>query len=163
VYRFPDATRADASSVEVAGVFAFPKRDMVPLAFGTAASSTLAEAVARAWQECVQRLAFLWGEAIPTDVPQFEPTPSYHQDLYLCPRMHGRLRAWLEGGHQKDVSCEASAPPGDNPFADLTPEHLRGKISVVKALPLSELQLAFGRHCPGIEPRLQRGSVHPIP
>ena len=43
------------------------------------------EAVAAATCECLQRLGFLWGEAIPQDLPAFAPTPDLHQEYYLHP------------------------------------------------------------------------------
>jgi hypothetical protein len=113
-------------------------------------------------RECLQRLAFLWGEPIPKELPAFETSPSFHQDFYLCPQSHGLLRAWLSGQHDEGAPSATRVPTRKSGFANLTPEHLRGQIWVVKALPVSELPLAFGRRHPGIAARLQRRGVHPI-
>jgi hypothetical protein len=144
----------------VVGMFAFPKCDTVPFVVGTGAGTSLFTAVRRAARECVQRLGFLWGEPIPTVPPGFEPTPLYHQELYLCPSMQPRLRAWLDGRHQ---AGRTPAPrTSHRRYVDLTPEHLRSRIRVVKALPAGELPLTFGRPSPARAQDHESYGVHPI-
>jgi len=149
----------------VAGIFGFPRQDTAPLVFGFGARYGLQEALAAAACECLQRLGFLWGEAIPQDLPPFAPTPDFHQEYYLHPPHQIQLRAWLSGEHAKfaGVLTESSPEKGVPYFVDLTPNALRNELVVVKALPASELQLTFGRG----HPRLRRAppeplAIHPI-
>lgn len=156
------ANDGPSSDLVVAGVFAFPRRAQAPLVYGLGAARTLDEAIERAGSECQQRLAFLWGEAVPSEVPPFAPTASYHQELYLWPASHVRLRAWLRGEHADGAFLVAAPGPTSSRFVDLTPEHLISRAWVVKALPRSEIQLTFGRGHPDVPPALQRYGVHPI-
>jgi hypothetical protein len=146
---------------DVAGMFAFPKLPAAPLVYGLAAAENLDAAIHRAGSECQQRLAFLWGESLPEERPPFEPTAGYHQDFYLWPASHAPLRAWLRGEHDQGA-FRADATGRARRVIDLTPEHLRSRVWVVKALPEKELRLAFGRGHPDIPPTLQRYGVHPI-
>lgn len=154
----------DGPSAElvVAGVFAFPRCAETPLVYGLGAARDLDQAIQRAGGECQQRLAFLWGEALPAEVPAFAPTASYHQELYLWPASHTRLRAWLCGEHAHGAPLVAKPSRASSRFVDLTPEHLISRAWVVKALPQSEFQLTFGRGHPDVPPALQRYGVHPI-
>ncbi len=152
-------------SPTVAGIFGFPRQDTAPLVFGFGARHGLPEAFAAAACECIQRLGFLWGEAIPQDRPPFAPTPDFHQEYYLHPPHQIQLRAWLRGDHAKfaGVLIENSPKRVAPYFVDLTPNTLRGRLVVVKALPANELQLTFGRG----HPRLRRAppeplAIHPI-
>jgi hypothetical protein len=163
-YLFPAAgVRGD--TVTVAGVFGFPRREGVPLVFGLGARHGVQHALVAAASECLQRLGFLWGEAIPGELPPFSPTADFHQEYYLHPPHHAELRSWLAGAHGKfrgvlglPSSCGETCH-----FVDLTPEALHSKLVVVKALPADELPLTFGYG----HPRLQREvpdqlSIHPI-
>jgi hypothetical protein len=162
-YEFPAGDRNATNQLRVAGVFGFPKRDHAPLVFGTAAATALPEAVARAERECLQRLGFLWGEAIPVQLPAFEASAAYHQDYYLCPHSHRSLRLWLSGEYADETSALFEVPSTRAlRFANLTPEHLSGRLWVVKALPDTELPLVFGRIHPNVDPSRQRHGVHPL-
>jgi hypothetical protein len=162
-YVFPSTTdsRSEAQ-LEVVGVYGFPKRDEVPLVYGTAASCTLAAALESAERECIQRLGFLWNESVPREEPDFAPTAWYHQEFFLWPASHKRLRAWLDGEHE-DLTCRrARSACMDRPrFVDLTPEHLRGRIWIVKALADGIIPLRFGRFHPDTKSASPDG-VHPI-
>lgn len=156
---------AQCDATTVAGVFGFPRCDSAPLVFGFGARCEVHEALSAAACECLQRLGFLWGEAIPQDLPAFAPTPDFHQEYYLHPAHQIQLRDWLRGDHAKFAGVLADGPPehGVTYFVDLTPDALRTKLVVVKALPASELQLTFGRG----HPRLRRAppeplAIHPI-
>jgi len=160
LYSFPE-NRAEGGRRDVVGMFAFPKCETVPFVVGTGAGPSSFSAVRRATRECVQRLGFLWGEPIPAAPPGFEPTPLYHQELYLCPSMQPRLRAWLNGHH--DRSHAKSTPSTEHPcYVDLTPEHLLSRIRVLKALPAGELPLTFGRRPAFCENDAESYGVHPI-
>jgi hypothetical protein len=162
-YRFAQPAGDDATCV--AAVFAFPRRDTRPIGYGFGAHEDERLSIDKAARECLQRLGFLWGEALPSSEPAFVPNAEYHQEFYLQPWTERRLRAWLAGDHvplrcgirQHERVCRERA------YADLTPKHLKKKLCVVKALPLSEIELAFGRGHPQVEPPLPEALlVHPI-
>jgi hypothetical protein len=152
----------DETPLEVAAVFGFPQREKVPLVFGTAAARTLPAAIEGAERECIQRLGFLWGEELPAVLPSPDPSPAFHQEFYLCPASHARLRAWLDGEHQQTPRLSRGRRKATPRFANLTPEHLRSRLWVVKALADDELELAFGSYHPDVDPRLRSLGVHPI-
>ncbi len=162
LFTSPNAYR---EAVTVVGIFGFPKQQSAPLVFGFGARLALQDALTTAACECLQRLGFLWGEAIPADFPSFAPTPDFHQEYYLHPPNQAQLRAWLRGAHTRFAGILLDSPPseGITYFVNLTPESLRSKLVVVKALPAGELPLTFGRG----HPRLRRAppdplAIHPI-
>jgi hypothetical protein len=151
--------------VHVTGIFGFPKTDAAPLIYGFGARRTRADALMCSYGECLQRLGFLWGEQIPSSEPAMSPTPDFHQELFLWPATHDRIRRWLAG---KNRTAEPIVPPlvpdqPDRLFAELTPPNLASRLFVAKALPQTELPLVFGFGHPGalrgIPDALQ---VHPI-
>jgi hypothetical protein len=168
-YEFPSpAGQAETGAHSiVAGVFGFPVADQrFPLVYGFGAGTARTEALAHAARECQQRLGFLLGEEIPAAMPAFATTADFHQDYYLWPRMHERLRIWLTGGHT--IHARTLARP-DGPgtgrlFLDLTPKTGLRDLRVVRALPGPEIPLVFGRGHPwasrAVPEQLQ---VHPIP
>ncbi|HEY6559486.1 MAG TPA: YcaO-like family protein [Polyangiaceae bacterium] len=163
---FPPAhAEVGSPHVVVAGVFGFPKQASAPLIFGFAGRATAADALDAASRECVQRLGFLWGETIPVTDPPFAPTAEFHQEYFLWPRQHDKLRSWLAHGRPRQAARPfevAQRACGERCFADLTPALLRGKLAVMKALPLGELPLVFGeseRATSGVP----RSDFHPIP
>jgi hypothetical protein len=167
-YRFGEATgdtAYGAASPAVVGVFAFPRTPEVPLAYGYGGRDTVAAALAKAAQECIQGLGFLWGEEIPESEPEFSPTPDYHQAFYLHAESHERLWRWLRGEH---ISYAGTVwrPRGERAasrFVDLTDPRLRRGLFVVKAIPQGELPLVFGRGHPELGERIpQELLVHPI-
>jgi ribosomal protein S12 methylthiotransferase accessory factor YcaO len=132
----------------VAGVFGFPRQERAPLIFGFGARAGAGDALGAAGRECIQRLAFLWGEDIPAGDPPFAPTAEFHQEYFLQPRRHQTLQHWLSHGRHDAARPVPRAPLASargRGFADLTPAALRGKIAIVKALPRAELPLCFGR------------------
>jgi hypothetical protein len=133
------------NTVEVAMIFGFPRRDDVPLVRGSAADDSLEGAVARAARECLQGLAFLWEEAIPTEAPSPSPTPVYHLDRFLWPGAHALLRRWLDGAHAGLARIEGRdrADPSVG-FVDLTPPSLRGRFCAVQARCEAMQPLFFG-------------------
>lgn len=146
--------------VWVSGVALLPKSDKAPLivAFGAALSAQ--ESMAKAENETLQRLGFLWGEEIPEAEPEFQPTNLYHQEYYLFRGARPKLEAWLNGDF---VRRNAPALPKalDVAFADLSIPSL--ELQVAKAVSHDAIPLVFGRwrerefqHVP--EERL----VHPI-
>src|SRR5262249_25030199 len=93
-------TPETAGMPAVVGMFAFPREAEAPFAMGLAAGAAFGEAIARAAAELRQCLGFLWGETIPTEEPSFATNVEFHQEWYLRPASHARLRAWLAGEHR---------------------------------------------------------------
>ncbi|HTJ85224.1 MAG TPA: YcaO-like family protein [Polyangiaceae bacterium] len=143
------------SSPRVVAVFGLPLHDRAPLLRGYAARETESEALAAALTEAIQGLAFLWDEPIPDCAPTPEPNPMFHLDHYLWPGSHRALRAWLSGSRGGGAPSTVPIAPT---FVDLTPEPLRGRVAVVKAVAHGHVELAFGvggEGCRGVSP-------HPI-
>jgi ribosomal protein S12 methylthiotransferase accessory factor YcaO len=152
------------TSPRVRGVFAFPRDPKNPLSYGFGAGLTATDALASAARECVQRLAFLWGEQITFEEPSFAPTPEFHQEFFLRPCMHSVLHAWLSGDHAREPVL-LSRPPSQrgHRFVDLTPRELSTRVAVVRALPSSELPLVFGKGHPALAGEIvPRFAIHPI-
>ncbi len=145
-----------------AGYFGFPRNNDNPLVFGFGSGPELGSAIESARRECVQRLAFLWGEEIPEREPEFQCTAGFHQEWYLYPAHHGVLRDWLEGGNpctkKVEPTTEVSAGPT---FSDLTPPHLKGRMHITRATDTGLLPLLFGAD--PISSGLPAGlRIHPI-
>jgi hypothetical protein len=131
----------------------FPHTPAHPLVYGFAAATQATHALARAETEALQRLAFLWGEPLPERAPEPAPLPDYHQDYYLYPPNHAHIVRWLEGGHDLEAREPRSSRRLAGPsiydgertqFIDLTPEPLRGKLAVAKAISSHARRLRFG-------------------
>jgi hypothetical protein len=134
-----------------AGLFLFPRKLTDPLAFGFAAALNAEAALARATAEALQRLAFLWGEEIPTSAPMPAPSPDYHQEHYLFPPHQQLLRAWLAGHWPKrrPRARASTAFDGEHAsFVDLTPRELQHALSVAKAASPRARVLRFGASRP---------------
>jgi hypothetical protein len=162
-YLFPDPNDSD---VDVAGVFAFPKRDDAPLLYGFGARPSSRHALVVALGECIQRLGFLWGEDIPVEQPDRSPTPDFHQEFFLWRGSHDGLRDWLKGRHKElgvELHRSKTAPGRERRFVDLTPPELSLKLFVAKALAESEIPLVFGDGHPAVAGELPDNlRVHPV-
>jgi len=164
--RFP-APRDDGiePSLHVIGCFGFPKRSEAPFLAGFGAAPELHAAEQRALRETLQRLGFLWGEAIPEQEPEFGRTADYHQELYLWPPMQARVHAWLAGAHAGRLgpfpaAARASSERGVG-FVDITPEHLSSRLRVAKMVTGVGLTLTFGLGHPLVEGAQVLGA-HPV-
>ena len=96
---------------------------------------SLADALLRAEREAMQRLAFLWGEELPSEQVEASPTPDFHQEYYLYPPNHARLTEWLAGQIKPRHALQQELPLFDGSpvtYIDLTPAALRGKLAVAK-------------------------------
>lgn len=157
---FPVEEATFSEGLEVVGVFAFPREAGVPLAMGFAARPDLDLALGAATSEALQQLAFLWG--VPRSRPSTAPGPGLHLDTFQARRSHGRLRAWLDGGHRAFArSRRRVRRPAPVRFLDLTGPWLEGRARVAKAICRDAMPLDFGkspemRHLP---PDLR---IHPI-
>jgi hypothetical protein len=143
-----------------AGVFFQPREAVAPLVFGFAAAHDLDAALAGATREALQRLAFLWGEALPEAPPPAAPTPDFHQEFYLYPPHRTVLRAWLAGRRRKHAELPRCGFDGERTsFVDLTPPALRASgLVVAKASSPKAQALRFG----GPSGRALRSRPHPI-
>lgn len=156
------AVKPQHTGLQCVGVFAFPRRKELPLAFGFACNETKVEAHKSAMRECLQRLAFLYGEQLPHHPPALAPTPGFHQEWYLLPRHHDLLRNWLHHGNPPTTCVDPTAErPSRLSFVDLTCEHLRHRAVVLKATDPSLLALVFG-HDPIAQELPPPLRVHPI-
>ncbi|HEU5074314.1 MAG TPA: YcaO-like family protein [Polyangiaceae bacterium] len=161
-YSFPAPQNDRPSpSFSVIGCFGFPKATGAPFVAGFGAALDVSNAERRAVGETLQRLGFLWGEAIPDSEPPLARTADYHQELYLWPPMQRRVRAWLAGEH---AGCCGAFPPqiASHPgFIDITPVHLAPRLRVAKMITGLGLPLTFGLGHPQVERAAALGA-HPI-
>jgi len=161
-----EAYEFDAESesvVHVAALFGFPKLAHAPMLYAFAGRDSIGAALAAAGGECLQRLGFLWGEEIPSVDPAFSPSPEYHQEVFLQPEGHSRLRRWLAGDHERGgPSLGTTRIAYRRLFADITPARLSPALFVAKAIPIEELPLVFGLGHPCFLALPERLRVHPI-
>lgn len=147
------------AGVEVAFVVGYPRVPHAPLVRGSAGARTFDVALSRAASECLQGLAFLWGEELPSVAPSPSPSPMFHLEHYLWPGAHEALRGWLE--------CEPTEPleldrrrAAQPDFVDLTPAGAAG-FRVAKARCADALELRFGDAPAPVGATVSRGP-HPI-
>jgi len=161
-YVFP-APKGDDSTpwLSVIGCFGFPKTSEAPFLAGFGAAHDVRTAEQRAVRETLQRLGFLWGEAIPDSEPKLQHTADYHQELYLWPPKLPIVRAWLRGKHAGRLGAFPSAVRGRAAFIDITPEHLSGRLRVAKMVMGGGLALTFGLGHPHVTRAAVLGA-HPI-
>lgn len=144
--RVPAAVGAWDEGIEVVMVVGFPVDPSVPLLRGSAAGEVLDTAVARAVRECLQGLAFLWDEPLPTEAPQLVPSPLYHLDWFLRPESHELLRSWLWGEHTRvhPAMSPTESSSATVTWADLTPVTAGDRFRVARALCDAAVPLVFG-------------------
>ena len=133
-----------SAAYETAIVIGFPTRGGVPLVRGSAADETLKLALRRAVRECLQGLAFLWGEDIPNEPPPSSPTPLYHLDHYLWPGAHAGLRQWLAGAHTQLAASASPEADATVEWVELTPAGAQARFRVAQARCQAALPLFFG-------------------
>lgn len=127
--------------------FLMPRDAQYPITYGFGTDLSLDGALFRAEREAMQRLAFLWGEELPTEQPSAAATPDFHQEYYLYPANHSHLTEWLAGQYRPRHACQQRLPLFDGSpvrYVELTPPSLRGKLAVAKAVSPSARRLRFG-------------------
>lgn len=146
-FAFPAPAGAFGDDLEVVGVFGFPVRDELPVAVGYCAKRRLADALTGALREATQMLAFLWGESVPTVVPELAPTAMFHLDALQVPERRVLLQRWLSGAHvayrTENGQNRASRPAVR--YVDLSPSWMAGECRIAKAMCDEAMQLVFGR------------------
>lgn len=135
-YSFTDV----GSEAQVTATFGFPKKLRHPLIYGFGADEKKAGAIKKSTHECLQRLAFLWGEKIPQTLPPFSLGPLYHQEYYLYPGSHPKLINWLE----KKKSVPVERVSSHFTFLDLSPQ--KANAYLIKAISSEHLDLYFGKN-----------------
>jgi hypothetical protein len=152
----------------VVGLFGFPKSKLVPLFFGFGAGPNLKYATEHAWNEAIQRLIFTQEGPFPEEIPKCEPTADYHLDYFLYPPSATLIKNWLncDSKGKNIVSknrTEFNSGLNSVVYADLTPEHLRNRLWVIKALSETHLPLVFGQWDPEFQETQNEIFVpHPI-
>jgi len=157
---FAFATSPWADDLDVVGVFGLPDRIDLPLLRGFAAASDRKASLRRAIRECVQNLAFLAEDPLPTLAPEPSPTPTFHLDAFLCPEGRERLERWLNGQcphtRMRLPDTGASAPVA---YAELTLSSAPPGHHVARAVCKGALSLTFGDGPEWVESPLR---AHPI-
>lgn len=138
------SVHANASEIHSCGVFLFPKSEQVPLIFGFGAAPEQAWALAKAEAEALQRLSFLWGETIPTELPELAPNALYHQEYFLVPAMLPLVKKWLNG---KFLNSNTKKPEEvlSVQFVDLSSYAPNG-LYLARAIAHNSLPVMFGRY-----------------
>jgi hypothetical protein len=163
-HAFPPDVRGPRSPLEVTSLCGFPRTPAAPLVLGFGAAATRTAASERALRECLQRLAFLWGESIPTSEPEFATTADYHQEFFLWPASHEPLARFLAGGHVREAArlVSPTACGAGLGFVDVQPRRPSG-LAVARAIGDDALPLVFGRGHPSAVGELPESlRVHPI-
>lgn len=128
--------------IQVIIAVGYPKNKSVPLLYGFGAGLRVSRALEHAFREMVQRFGFLLGESIPEEMPEFSPTPDFHQEYFLLPQNHIKLKNWLST--TESISASTECPP-EMEWLDLTPPHLKNRLFVVRAVGKKGIQpLYFG-------------------
>jgi hypothetical protein len=149
----------------VLGIFGIPQnRSKHPFICGFGAAATLSVAIDKAESELLQRLAFLWGEELPTSIPERAPTALFHQEWSLTPQGMKTIEKWLAGSMPRMPAARDTTPPPIERvfFVDMTPRHLVGKCVVVKAYSPDLLPLYFGEFPKSFGDILPELAIHPI-
>lgn len=142
LYRSVLVDFGSAAGIQVRGCFLLPKQSNLPLVSGFAAANDPKMAIQKAELESMQRLAFLYGEDLPDQDPDFEPSPMYHQDYHLMERNHLLINEWIAKAGNESY-CDESQD--DIVFMDLTPKRKGMGFYVVQAQSEKYLPLIFGR------------------
>lgn len=149
----------------VATAMAVLWQDHEIVAYGFGSHYDPRSAAAKADRECRQRAVFLTGETFDGEMPDFQPTPSYHQEFFGRRRGNLRLVEWLESGQQAEFAPPALTTQADCCFAVLAEPDEDGQgVYCVRALNRHLVPLFFG--VPPAELNLARSyqqyGLHPM-
>lgn len=150
-------------AVYTAGIYLKPQDDKNPLIYAFGSAFTLEEALQKAEREGLQRLGFIWGEEIPSEIPEFSPNPYYHQEYYLFPKNHNIIESWFKGVFFVPQSKQLrEILPME--FADITNSDVSPYL-VAKAISNDALPLFFGKYLEGFFAALKNTDreIHPVP
>jgi hypothetical protein len=162
-YSFQEPSDA-AENIWVVGIFGFPKYiSEAPLIMGFGAGETQALALNKSIGETYQRLAFLWGEEKPTQLPKMLPCPGFHLEYYHCPASWAFLKDWLNGNLNSIILDFQPTHWRDLFFAHFTFLNKTSQIHLVKTISNTNIPLTFGNFNPKILfPLLGQSAIHPI-
>lgn len=149
----------------VTGIFMVPRLPNIPLAYGFGAAPNLESSLEKSRRELDQRLGFLWGEELPSTCPEFSPTSYFHQEYFLQPQMSHSLKKWLLGERKAiPLHLPYDQKNGSYSYVDITPDLVKDKIYVVRALHEHAMPLTFGVGHPWIKANNlpEDLKVHPI-
>ncbi|RZA25318.1 MAG: hypothetical protein EOP10_07235 [Proteobacteria bacterium] len=133
----------------VSGIALLPRSETAPLILGFGSGESGWDSLRKAEEDALQRLGFLWGEEIPSELPAFSPTNLYHQDYYLMPEQRDKIEGWLSGAFFKNPRSEKESETTlcrtlDIHFVDLTLfEEL--ELKVARAFCPQAIPLVFGK------------------
>jgi len=108
----------------------------------------------------MQRLGSLWDEAIIDVSPKIQPSPEFHLHYFLHREGIRRLKNWLTKPNP-GPNCEPEKKE-DTYFVNITPDWLKEKLQVVKAVSFSKIPLTFGHGNPRIRITDFWRGIHPV-
>lgn len=164
-YFFLDSSHDVKLGPHVAGVFGFPKnKKNFPFIHGFGACTTQSGALTHASGECLQRLGFLYGEEAPTDLSEYHPSAELHLNYVLMHQGEEAIQEWLAGSYYRPHEVQRSKKLQQILLFDLTPQNLKGKVSLIKAVSDQHIPLVFGRGHPRYKsiPLNSGQFIHPI-
>ncbi len=156
-----------ANDFRVMGAFAFPHPGTkAPLVYGFGAKRSLVKASEHAFQECLQRLGFLWGEEWAHEMPNFSATPEYHQEYFLRQNGEAELKDWILPMVNGNSNADATRASELKLF-DVTPTEFKNTLVVAKAAATGAVPLVFGRdYAPQLKlfdpESIRSRMVHPV-
>lgn len=133
--------------VTVSAVALLPRDPAAPLILAFGAAETSKESLMKAEAEAIQRLGFLWGEELPTELPEFSPTNLYHQDYFLRADQRDKVEAWLNGVFYRGSGDKAESTLDKTlsvSFVDLS-AYPELNLKVARAICPEMIPLVFGK------------------
>lgn len=125
-------------------VFLFPKRPELPYAVGFGCHQDADRARHQAEEECLQVMSFYYGEELPDESPEPQPSPGFHQEFYQYAPNRRVLQQWLHGRIRACRNPGAALECIDPGFVILPVVIPSSGFTVVKALCPDTLPLVFG-------------------
>ena len=138
----------------------WPKKLTDPLIYGFGCTKKLNTAHEKALKEMKQRFLFLKDEFVSENEPEFSASPFYHQDYYLTPKNHIKLKNWLDG---KNIN-QSYGPAEELTEKDFTFKVIEENKNyvVVRAISEKAWPLYFGRYNYLPKQNSQEPAIHPI-
>lgn len=166
LYSFTESCKLQEGH-SVYGLFAFPRENHAPFAFGLGSDKKLGDGLHHALNECFQRIGFLWGEDLSI-CPDFSPTPQYHMEFFSKNSNILPIQKWLRGQSGIDSNNRYFKEKNHRKreekikFADISPAWARGQLTVLKAVSPNHWPLVFGKNHILTQGIPQEFHLHPI-